>query len=68
MIQTLMVALLLGLNSVFNTKLQTIKSDVDACYGYNATITPQALIMSSKQQYINISRCREWNKIDPRDA
>ena len=64
----LMAALLSGSNSVFNTKLQTIKSDVDACYGYNADITPQALIMSSKQQYINISRRGEWNKIDPRDA
>ena len=63
-----MAALLSGSNSVFNTKLQPIKSDVDACYGYNADITPQALIMTSKQQYINISRRGEWNKIDPRDA
>ena len=64
----LMAALQSGSNAVFNTKLQTIKSDVDACYGYNATITPQALIQSAKQQYINISRRGEWNKIDPRDA
>ena len=64
----LMTALQTGSNAVFNTKLQTIKSDVDACYGYNANITPQALIQSAKQQYINISRRGEWNKIDPRDA
>ena len=64
----LMTELLTGSNPVFDTKLQTIKSDVDVCYGYNTTITPQALIISSKQQYFNISRRGEWNKIDPRDA
>ena len=64
----LMAALLSGSNTVFNTKLQTIKSDVDACYDYNVTMTPQALIMSSKQQYVNIMRRGEWNKIDPCDA
>lgn len=64
----LLSALRTGPNAVFNDKLQTIKSDVDACYGYNADITPQALIMSCKQQYINISRRGEWNKVDPKDA
>lgn len=64
----LLTALRTGPNAVFNDKVQTIKSDVDACYGYNADITPQALIMSCKQQYINISRRGEWNKVDPKDA
>ena len=64
----LLSALLSGSNDVFNTKLQSIKSDVDAGNGYNADIVPGALITSAKQQYINIFRRGEWNKVDPRDA
>ena len=61
-------ALQSGPNAVFNTKIQAIKSDVDAGHGYNSDITPQALLMSSKQLYNNISRRGEWNKVDPKDA
>ena len=45
----LLTAYLSGSNPIFNTKLQTVKSDVDACYGFNAKITPSALMAMSKQ-------------------
>ena len=64
----LLTSPLSGPNSVFNTKIQAIKSDVDSGYGYNATITPKALISSAKQQYINLDHSGEWNKVDPKDA
>ena len=61
-------ALLSGLNSDFNTRMKSIKSDVYAGYGYNANVTPATLLMSAKQLYTNISRRNEWSKVDPRDA
>ena len=64
----LLTAYLSGSNPIFNTKLQTVKSDVDVCYGFNAKITPSALMAMSKQLYINIERHGEWNKVDPKDA
>ena len=64
----LLAALLSGPNAVFNSKLEGIKSDVDACYGFNAKITPGELITVAKQQYVNIDRRGEWNKVDPKDA
>ena len=64
----LLTALLSGSNAVFNSKLEGIKSDVDVCYGFNAKITTRGFITAAKQQYVNIDRCREWNKVDPKDA
>ena len=64
----LLTSLLSGPNSVFNTKIQAIKGDVDSGYGYHASIDPAKLISSAKQQYVNIERCGEWNKVDPKDA
>ena len=61
-------ALLSGPNSDFNTRMKSIKSDVDAGYGYNANVAPATLLMSAKQLYTNISRRNEWSKVDPRDA
>ena len=49
-------ALLSGPNADFNTRMKSIKSDVDAVYDYNANVTPDMLLMSAKQLYINISR------------
>ncbi len=64
----LMTALLSGSNAVFNTKMQQVKGDIDACYGFNSDITPSSLITMAKQLYVNIDRRSEWNKVDPRDA
>ena len=64
----LLSAFLSGSNAIFNAKIQTVKSDVDACYGYNSNITPSSLISLAKQLYINIERRGEWNKVDPKDA
>ena len=61
-------ALLSGPNADFNTIMKSIKSDVDAGYGYNANVAPATLLMSAKQLYTNISRRNEWSKVDPRDA
>ena len=61
-------ALLSGPNADFNTRMKSIKSDVDAGYGYNANVAPATLLMSAKQLYTNISRQNEWSKVDPRDA
>ena len=48
-------AFLSGTNADFNTRMKSIKSDVDAGYGYNANVTPATLLMSAKQLYTNIS-------------
>ena len=64
----LLSALLTGANATFNTKIDQIKSDVDACYGYHSDITPSALITLAKQLYTNIDCRREWSKVDPKDA
>ena len=48
--------------------MKSIKSDVDAGYGYNANVALATLLMSAKQLYTNISRQNEWSKVDPRDA
>ena len=61
-------ALLLGPNDYFNTWMKSIKSDVDAGYGYNANVATATLLMSVKQLYTNISRQNEWSKADFRDA
>ena len=61
----LLTSLLSGPNSVFNTKIQAIKGDVDSGYGYHASIDPAKLISSAKHQYVYIERCGEWNKVDP---
>ena len=61
-------ALLSGPNANFNTRMKSIKSDVDSGYGYNANAAPATLLMSAKQLYTNISRRNEWSKVDPRDA
>ena len=42
-------ALLSGPNANFNTRMKSIKSDVDAGYGYNANVAPATLLMSAKQ-------------------
>ena len=36
-------------NANFNTIMRSIKSDVDAGYGYNANVAPATLLMSAKQ-------------------
>ena len=64
----LLNSLLSGPNSVFNTKIQSIKRDVDSGYGFHANISPHKLIASAKQQYVNIEKSGEWNKVDPKDA
>ena len=61
-------ALLLVPNENFNTRMKSIKSDVDAGYGYNANVAPATLLMSMKQLYTNILCQNEWIKVDPRDA
>ena len=61
-------ALLTGTNSFFNTKIESIKSDVEAGCGYNSDISPNSLITSAKQLYTNINARNGWNKVDPRDA
>ena len=61
-------ALLSGPNSDFNTRMKSIKSDVNAGCGYNANIAPATLLMSAKQLYTEISRLNEWRKVDPRDS
>ena len=66
--QYILDALLSGPNSDFNTRMKSIKSDVDAGYGYNANVAPATLLMSAKQLQTNISRRNEWSKVDPRDA
>ena len=48
--------------------MKSIKSDMDAGYGYNANIAPATLLMSAKQLYTNIPRRNKWSKVDPRDA
>ena len=60
--------LLSGPNADFNTRMKSIKRDVDAGYGYNANVAPATLLMSSKQLHTNISCRNEWSKVDPRDA
>ena len=52
-------ALLSGPNADFNTRMKSIKIDVDAGYGYNANVTPATLLMSAKQLYTNILRRNE---------
>ena len=42
-------AILSGPNSDFNTRMKSIKSDVDVGYGYNANVTPATLLMSVNQ-------------------
>ena len=63
-----MDALLSGPNADFNTRMKSIKSDVDSGYSYNANVAPATLLMSANQLYTNISRQNEWSKVDPRDA
>ena len=63
-----MAALLSGPNNKFNTKIEAIKSSIDACYGFHSDITPYLLITALKQQYINIEQPGNWNKVDLRDA
>ena len=41
-------ALLSGPNADFNTRIKSIKSDVDAGYGYNANFAPATILMSAK--------------------
>ena len=60
--------ILLVPNADFNTRMTSIKSDVDAGYGYNANVAPATLLMSAKQLYTNISLLNEGSKVDPRDA
>ena len=60
--------ILSGPNADFNTKMKSIKSDVDAGCGYNANAAPDTLLASAKQLYTNISRRNEWSKVDPREA
>ena len=48
--------------------MNSIKSDVDAGYGYNANVAAATLLMSVKQLYTNISRRNEWRRVDPRDS
>ena len=61
-------ALLSVPNADFNTRMKSIKSDVNAGYGYNANVAPATLLMSAKQLYTNISCQNELSKVDPRDA
>ena len=61
-------ALLSGPNVDFNTRMKSIKSEVDVEYGYNANVAPATLLMYAKQLYTNISRHNEWSKVDPWDA
>ena len=44
----IMDALLSGPNANFNTRMKSIKSDVDAGYVYNANVAPDTLLMSTK--------------------
>ena len=41
-------ALLSGPNSYFDTRMKSIKIDVDAGYGYNANVAPATLLVSTK--------------------
>ena len=66
--QHILDALLSGPNADFNTRVKSIKSDVDAGYGYNANVAPATLLICAKQLYTNISHQNEWIKVDPRDA
>ena len=66
--QHILDALLSGPNADLNNIMKSIKSDVDAGYGYNANFAPATLLMSTKQLYTNILRQNEWSKVDPRDA
>ena len=61
-------ALFSGPNDDFNTIMKSIKSDVDAGYGYNSNVATYTLLISAKQLYTNISCRNEWSKVDPRDA
>ena len=61
-------ALFFGPNADFNTRMKSIRIDVDAGYGYNANVTPDTLLMAKKKLYTNISRQNEWSKVDPRYA
>ena len=54
-------ALLSGPNVNFNTRMKSIKSYMDAGYGYNANVAPATLLMSSKQLYTKILRRNEWS-------
>ena len=42
-------ALLSVPNADFNTRMKSIKSDVDAGYGYITNVAPATLLMSAKQ-------------------
>ena len=42
-----------------NTKMKSIKCDVDAGYGYNANVAPATLLVPAKQLYTDISRRNE---------
>ena len=55
-------ALLSGPNANFNTKMKSIKSDVDAGYVYNANVAPATLLVYAKQLYTNISRRKSGAK------
>ena len=47
--QHILDALLSCPNANFNTRMKSIKSDVDAGYGYNANVAPATLLMSASQ-------------------
>ena len=64
----LLASLITGSNAEFNTKIQSIESNVEAGCGYNSGITPNVLITSVKQLYKNIDSRKSWNNVDPRDA
>ena len=61
-------ALLSGPNADFNTRKKSIKSDVDAGYGYNANVASAMLLMAENKLYTNIWRQNELSKVNPRDA
>ena len=64
----IIAALLSGPNEAFNTHFKSIKTDVDACYGFHANITPDQLMRSAKSIYVNAERLGTWNQVDPKDA
>ena len=56
-------ALLSGPNADLNPRMKSVKSYVDAGYGYNTNVVPATLLMSAKQLYTNIPHRNEWSKV-----
>ena len=63
-----MDALIKGPNCVFNEWIQRIIDDIEAGFGTNVNVPADKLIIASQTKFNNMSKKKDWAKVDPRSA